>query len=99
MIEFAGNSPVVDVFYEDSDNTFICAVSGSVDITQLQRIEDEIKTCHEFNDGDGIYTLRCDYQQAEYDGETYGLIQGDDWHCEQIEYKSFIEMESQINGE
>jgi len=86
---FEGDDPIVEVFCEQPDNIFICAVIGAVDITQLQRIEDEIKACAEFNCGEGIYCFKCSYQPPEYDGETYGLIQSDDWHCEQIKYVPF----------
>lgn len=86
---FEGADPVVEVFKEEPEEVFICSIVGAVTIDILKRIEEEINNSVSFNNCDGIYTFKCNYEPAQYDGETFGFIQGDDWSVEQIKYESF----------
>ena len=81
---FDGTNPVIEVFHESPDNTFISAVVGAMTIAHLERIEHWVSDILER--GDGIYSIRCEYNSAIFIAD--GLSEGEYWELEVINYES-----------
>lgn len=84
LCDFDGKNPVIEVFHEEPDNTFICAVVGAITIDSLQRIDYE--SYDVLDRGDGIYRIKCIYIPAAFvDG---GLHEGDYWELHVLGYEA-----------
>jgi len=81
---FDGENPVIEVFFENPDNAFICAVVGAITVEHLEKIEHEVYDVAE--SGDGIYVFKCLHNSAIYiDG---GFSEGEYWELEELSYEA-----------
>lgn len=81
---------LAEVFFQQGDDTFICAVRGRICVEQLEAAQRDFRENlpDELEKGDGIYTFDFFYEKGQYD--EWGRCEiAPGWGFDFVSYKAF----------
>ncbi len=91
-----GRVVYIEAFFingEKENDEFISGAVGSFCITTLQKIEEEMLMVVDFDKGDGLYWFKCTHTPPTYCPESFGLVEGDYWEFDLVNFISMEEVE------